>query len=60
MNTNLVKDTVDRFIISGSSAAASWGLQDISYMLSICASIIAILVGLSTFYNIIQAWRLKK
>ncbi len=57
MTTNEITDTVTKAIVSGTSAGASWGLQDVSYMASITASLIAIIVGLSSLYNIVKAWK---
>tara|TARA_B100001989_G_C24272987_1_gene332630 strand:- start:170 stop:349 length:180 start_codon:yes stop_codon:yes gene_type:complete len=59
MTTNEIIDTGTKALVSAASAGASWGLQDISYVASIAASLVAILVGLSTFYNIAKAWRKK-
>jgi hypothetical protein len=57
--TNLVNDTVIKAGVSGVSAAASWGLQEVSYVASIIASCIGILVGLNALYNIWKGWRAK-
>ena len=57
MNTNILQDSIIKAGVSGTSAVASWGLQEVSYIASIIASCIGILVGLNALYNIIKAWK---
>jgi hypothetical protein len=59
MDSNLIDNAVVKPSISGVSAVMSWGLQDVSYIASITASAIAILVGGNSLYHIIRGW-LKK
>lgn len=57
MDSNLIENAVVKPAVSGASAVMSWGLQDVSYIASITASAIAILVGLSSLYNIVKGWK---
>ena len=59
MDSNLIDNVVVKSAVSGTTALMSWGLQDVSYIASIIASVIAILVGLNSLYHIIKGW-LKK
>jgi hypothetical protein len=59
MDSNLIDNVVVKPAVSGATALMSWGLQDISYIASIVASIIAIIVGGNSLYHIIKGW-LKK
>ena len=55
--TNDITDTVIKAGVTGISAGASWGLQDVSYIASIIASCIGILVGLNALYGIVKNWK---
>ena len=57
MDSNLVQDTVNKAVVTVGSAGASWGLQEVSYVASIIASCIGILVGLNALYNIYKGWK---
>jgi len=59
MDSNLIDNVVIKPAVSGTTALMSWGLQDVSYIASIAASVIAILVGGNSLYHIIKGW-LKK
>lgn len=56
MNTNIINETVVKSAITGTSAVASWQLQDISYIASIIASCVGILVGAHAIYTIIKGY----
>ena len=56
MDSNLIENVVIKPAVSGTTALMSWGLQDVSYIASITASIIAILVGVNSLYHIIKGW----
>jgi hypothetical protein len=59
MDSNLIDNVVIKPAVSGTTALMSWGLQDVSYIASIIASIIAILVGVNSLYHIIKGWYKK-
>lgn len=57
MDSNLVENAILKPTISGASAFMSWGLQEVSYIASITASIIAIMVGINSLYHIVKGWK---
>lgn len=59
MDSNLIDNAVIKPAVSGTTALMSWGLQDVSYIASIIASIIAILVGVNSLFHIIKGWYKK-